>query len=115
MINKNSSWNLNVKNYIHKIKILDELLYNIMKPYMFTKINDTYIQYNNDYSSFDATKLHYFNQPSQKLIDEIKRGLTIENILIKESNLLEATKYLKKGYYEKYIKYKTKYLNLKNT
>ena len=28
---------------------------------------------------------------------------------------LSARKYLKKGYYEKYIKYKTKYLNLKNT
>ena len=52
-----------------------------------------------------------------------KEELLIENEaqlqdLIKElqdEEAISATKYLKKGYYEKYIKYKTKYMNLKNT
>jgi hypothetical protein len=47
-----------------------------------------------------------------------KSGILIYTVdLQKEINtedLLSATKYLKKGYYKKYIKYKNKYLNLKN-
>ena len=37
-----------------------------------------------------------------------------KNIKLEPNNLYTATKYLKKEYYEKYIKYKNKYLNLKN-
>ena len=110
MINTKKGWNLKVKNYINKIKILDRLLHDIMKPYIFTKKDDIYIKYNEDYSSFDATNLYY------KILNEAE--YTALNAKLRQEldySLMEATKYLKKGYYEKYIKYKTKYLNLKNT
>jgi hypothetical protein len=47
--------------------------------------------------------------------EEIELTQELQNLQAEQQKLYEATKYLKKGYYEKYIKYKTKYLNLKNT
>lgn len=55
-------------------------------------------------------------EEKEQRLQELK--LEKEQLLIKiklEEELYSATKYLKKGYYEKYIKYKTKYQNLKNT
>lgn len=64
-------------------------------------------------------------EKQQQIIENEEKEQQLQDLKLKKEELLKeykleeelysATKYLKKGYYEKYIKYKTKYQNLKNT
>lgn len=114
MVNKKSSWNLNVKTYISDIKKYDVALYTIMRGQIYEKNNEKYIPYTIEYDDFGRDKELYYKSLSED--EYIKLNDAVKTAFIKlNTKLLTATKYLKKGYYEKYIKYKTKYMNLKNT
>lgn len=107
MVNSGTKkWNLTVNDYLSTIIKLDKIVYDSLKGQMFIKVSDgIYSPYNTDYEQFDGTnkKLYY------KVLS--KDDYTPLNEAVKTA--FAAGK--KKGYYEKYIKYKTKYLNLKNT
>ena len=131
------NWNLKIKDYVNIVTKFDTVLYNLLRDQMYQKINETtFNEYKAEYDQFNGTDktLHYVKNLSPTELKKINIAVTnafnktIEqkNILLIKGNiqqltpefyknLLLETKYLKKEYYEKYIKYKTKYLNLKNT
>lgn len=115
MVNSGTKkWNLKVRDYLHTIIKLDKIVYASLKGQMFLKSSDgNYSPYNNDYEQFNGTnKELYYKVLSEGEYTPLNEAVKAAFAAVK---LLLATKYLKKGYYEKYIKYKTKYMNLKNT
>jgi hypothetical protein len=114
MVNKNSSWNLNVNKYITDIKNYDKALYEIMRNQIYKITDKEYIPYTIEYDDFGGDKELYYKVLSKDEYTTLNGAVKAAFVTL-NTELLKATKYLKKGYYEKYIKYKTKYLNLKNT
>jgi hypothetical protein len=114
MVNKNSSWNLNVNKYITDIKNYDKALYKIMRNQIYKITDKKYIPYTIEYDDFGGDKELYYKVLSKDEYTTLNGAVKAAFVEL-NTELLTATKYLKKGYYEKYIKYKTKYLNLKNT
>ena len=114
MVNKNSSWNLNVKTHTNYIKKYDKALYEIMskQKQIYEKNNEEYIPYIIEYDDFDGDDNLYYKDLSEEEYTKLNKDV---KAAFESAKLTIATKYLKKGYYEKYIKYKTKYMNLKNT
>jgi hypothetical protein len=126
----NKNWNLAIQNFLPIVNLFDKAVYDILREQIYKKEGDQMVKYTNDYDNFNGTgkryKLFYvkLNPDSKELIEikqEIKDALykviedLPENILKIYEIQATKTKYLKKEYYEKYIKYKTKYQNLKNT
>ena len=125
------NWNLKIKDYVNIVTKFDTVLYNLLRDQMYQKINETtFNEYKAEYDQFNGTDktLHYVKNLSPSELETLNMkvksrfNITTEEIkdlylkLFKEYDIEHsATKYLTKGYYEKYIKYKTKYHNLKNT
>jgi hypothetical protein len=126
----NKNWNLAIKNFLPIVNLFDKAVYDILKEQIYKEDGDKKVKYTNNYDEFNGTgkkyKLFYVKlKPGSKELIEIKQKIkdalykVIEyiqvKVLEKHEKQLTKTKYLKKEYYEKYIKYKTKYQNLKNT